>query len=298
MHQVLKPLKQLFRNLYFLMFLNGFLLASLFYFKMEDSYENNLFSVIKSSIDNQITPKDTKDSIVIKAMNACYQLMKDRAPTFGHTTSFGLEADLVHPASVDLMTTRGACGSYSQVLARMIQDFHYPLRLPQMKANGVYAAHNLVEVNTGNDDNSWVVLDPTYNTYFVRPDGKLASFRDVQADWNYYQHQVPKNYDLSYHYEDVRYSNWTKIPVLLPGIKKLLDMTMGKEKADTFSMRMLFLHMYQLYLYITLLLYIPVLFFTLRIFVKTKVFPREDIPLTFGNFFKYLRPRPVMAAGQ
>lgn len=52
-------MKNLVRNLYFLMFLNGFLLASLFYFKMESTYENGLFASIKGSIDNRLDSDDT-----------------------------------------------------------------------------------------------------------------------------------------------------------------------------------------------------------------------------------------------
>ena len=36
-------IRRVFGNLYFLTFLNGFLLASLFYFKMEANYEKELF---------------------------------------------------------------------------------------------------------------------------------------------------------------------------------------------------------------------------------------------------------------
>ena len=39
-------IRRVFGNLYFLTFLNGFLLASLFYFKMEANYEKELFQAI------------------------------------------------------------------------------------------------------------------------------------------------------------------------------------------------------------------------------------------------------------
>jgi len=122
-------LKNAFRNLYFLMFLNGFLLASLFYFKMEAAYENGLFASIKTSIDSKVDDNDTQDSIVIKAMNACSMLMTDRAATFKNGGKLGLQSDFFHPASVDLMTAEGACGSYSEVLARILQTYDYPIRI-------------------------------------------------------------------------------------------------------------------------------------------------------------------------
>ena len=67
--------KNLFRNLYFLMFLNGFLLASMFYFRMESTYEKGLFASIKGSIDSKLDTNDTQDSIIVKAMATCHDLM-------------------------------------------------------------------------------------------------------------------------------------------------------------------------------------------------------------------------------
>ena len=282
-----KILKKAFRNLFFLMFLNGFLLASIFYFRMETSYENGLFLSIKANIDSKVDSNDTQDSIVIKAMTAVNYLMVNRADMFSNIKSLGLEADLLHPTSVDLMTTRGACGSYSTVLARVLQTYHYPLRIAQMKANGHFGAHNLVEVKT---NTGWVVLDPTFNLYFTRPDTHLASFADVQKDWNFYSRQTPRDYDQNYRYEDVRYSDWDKVPVLFPAIKSILTFFWGAEKVRTFSFRTYFLKIYEVYFYISLLIYIPIFLLTVRRFVKTQLFPDQNIPLTFRNLIKYLKP--------
>jgi len=282
----LRFFKNIFRNLYFLMFLNGFLLASMFYFKMQSTYEQGLFATIKGSIDSKVDRDDTQDSIVVKAMATCHDLMSNRAPIFGGTQVLGPNASFFHATSVDLQTTQGACGSYSQVLAMIFKTYDYPVRIAQMKAGGVWAAHNIVEVETYH---GWVVLDPTFNTHFIRPDGHLASFRDVHNNWNYYARQVPKNYDLQYRFEDVRYSNWTKIPLLLPAAKGLLNIIVGKTKADTISMRTWFLKVYNIYFYVSLFLYIPLFLFTLRRLIQTKIFPDPNIPFTVRNLVKYLR---------
>src|SRR5258708_7878554 len=280
-------LKKAFRNLYFLMFLNGFLLASLFYFKMEAAYENGLFLSIKTSIDSRVDDNDTQDSIAIKAMNACSMLMVGRTATFQNGSRLGLQSDFFHPASVDLMTAEGACGSYSEVLARILQTYDYPIRIAQMKANGIFAAHNVVEVKIGS---RWAVLDPLFNIYFVRPDSKLASFEDVKNDWPYYAKQVPPGYDLAYRYEDVRYTNWHKIPVVFPAIKAALNLFLGTKEADTISIQSYLLKIYTIYFYIALLLYIPILLVTIKMIVKKRLFPNQDIPLTLSNLFKYLNP--------
>ncbi len=282
--------KKAFRNLYFLMFLNGFLLASMFYFHMQSSYENGLFSYIKTSIDARIDSDDTPDSIVVKAMDVCHSLMVARASTFeGPVDKLGPLSTIFHSTAIDLMTTQGACGSYSQVLARILGTYHYPIRIAQMKAQGIYGAHNIDEVNTGK---GWVVLDPTYNLCFTRPDHKLASFADVQHDWNYYSKQVPPGYNYDYHYEDVRYTNWTKVPVLFPAIKGLLSIFIGSERVNGFSVRTLFMNTYQVYFYLMLLLFIPVFLMTSKKIIKVKLFPSPEIPFTIKNLIKYGRSKP------
>ena len=268
------------------MFLNGFLIATLLYFRMQNTYENGLFTSIKSTIDASLDNNDNSDSLVVKAMHETYVLMKSRAKVFSNPAgqSLGAQADFLHPTSVDLMTTRGACGSYSQVLARILDDYDYPVRIAQMKAGDTWAAHNIVEVNV---NNHWVVLDPTFDASFVRPDARLASFADVHRNWNYYARQVPPEYDLQYRYEDVRYSNWTKIPLVLPAVKGILNLTMGKEKADGVSMRIWFLRIYAIYFWIVLLLCIPVILLTLRRLFMLKIFPDPGTPFTFRNMVKY-----------
>jgi hypothetical protein len=259
----------------------------MFYFKMESTYEQGLFASIKGSIDSKLDTNDTQDSIIVKAMTTCHDLMSNRAPVFGGTKILGPTADFFHGTSVDLMTTQGACGSYSQVMAMILKTYDYNVRIAQMKANGTWAAHNIVEVQT---NYGWAIIDPTFNAHWVRPDGHLASFTDVHNNWNYYSRQVPKDYDKQYSFEDVRYANWTKIPVLMPAIKGVLNFFMGKAKADTLSVRTWFLKIYSLYLYVIMFLYIPVFLFTIRRLIQTKVFPSPDIPFTFRNLIKYMRP--------
>lgn len=261
---------------YSLPFLHGFILASLLYFKMQSSYEDSVFASIRTNIDHNIDRDDTRDSIVVKAMNVCHNLMSNRAPVFVGN-SIQLQDNYFHSVSVDLMTTSGACGSYAMVLSRVLEDLHFPVRIAQMKVKGIYGGHNIVEVKTGQ---SWVVLDPTFDVSFTRPDARLASFADVQHDWNYYSRQVPAGYNPTYRYEDVRYTNWSKIPVLFPTLKVLLNATLGQEKTNHISIRTWFLKIYDVCFYGVLLIYLPVLFFALKRRVRTRLFPNQDISLT------------------
>ena len=269
------------------MFLNGFLVASLFYFKMESYYEDGLFASIKTTIDSNLDANDNTDSLVVKAMGTCYHLMSNKGSTF-YTGNLGPEADVIHSTSFDLMTTRGACGSYSQVLARILKTYHIPVRIAQMKAGGYFGAHNIVEAQVGSN---WVVLDPTYNLCFHRPDARLANFKDVSADWNYYSKQVPSDYNPIYRYEDVRYTNWTKIPFISPAARSVVSLFIGRERTDTFSMRTLFMNTYQVYVYFLVALYIPLFLITVLGLLRTKVFPSPEIPVTVRNVVKYIKLR-------
>jgi hypothetical protein len=281
-------IRRVFGNLYFLTFLNGFLFASLFYFKMEANYEKELFHAIHSDISSKINASDSQDSIVAKVMHACHNLMGTRGDVFKGSDFQGFKSGVIDATSIDLMTANGACGSYSMVLARVLQGYKFDVRIAQMKSNGVFAAHNIVETRT---NHGWVVLDPLFDTYFISPTKHLASFEEVKNDWNYYKSQIPPGYDVKYRYEDVRYSNWSKIPILLPTVKKILDLSLGKKVADTISIRTYFLRKYNLCFNIFAIFFIIVFSYTIRKLIKSKVFPKQNIPVTFSNVYKYLRQR-------
>ncbi|HWB90754.1 MAG TPA: hypothetical protein VG605_02840 [Puia sp.] len=286
MKYTLKFCKRLGKNLHFLMFLNGFLLASIGYFFIQSKYETGLFSVIKSGVESHIDPDDTNDSVVVKAMNTCYGLMSNRASTFGGASNLGPEAGIFHSAAVDLMTTRGACGSYSEVLARIIGTLHYPVRIAQMKAGGIFAAHNVVEAYTGSH---WVLLDPTYNLYFTKPNGQLACFNDIRQDWAYYSKQVPTGYNPKYQYEDVRYTNWSKIPFLSPVLKSALVMAYGREYVDGISLRVLFIDTWRIYYNLTMLVEVFLLLATIRIYIRRRAMANPNTRLKVKNLSKYLK---------
>jgi hypothetical protein len=273
-------IRRILSSLYFLTFLNGFLLASLVYFHMEASYEKQLFQAIRTNVNTKIPSGVSEDSQIVQAMHVCHNLLINRQPVFEGKTFSGFKSVLLDPTSIDLMTARGACASYALVLARILQGYDYPVRIAQMKANGIFADHNIVEAKTRQ---GWVVLDPLFDIYFVNPEHKLASFEDVHAHWNYYTKQLPPNYDPAYRYEDVRYSNWSKIPVIMPAIKKILDKTIGKQEADLISLRTYFLRQYDICFDLALLLFLIVFSFTVFRLVRSKKFQQNNIPESFSN---------------
>ena len=283
----MNTMRRLFGNLYFLTFLIGFLISSLVYLKMEANYENELFAAIRTDVDTKIGNAYNDDSVVVNVMHACHLLMSNRESVFQGKVEDGWKVNFFHPTSMDLLTANGACGSFALVLARVLQNYDFPVRVAQMKAVGVFAAHNIVEVKT---KKGWVVLDALFDVYFKKPDhGGLASFADVAQHWSYYKKQLPANYDQSYDYEDVRYSNWTKLPVLMPAMKKVLDRVIGKPAADRISLRTYFLSLYDLYFTIVSCLLCIVSGFALYRVIKTQIFPQTTIPINAANLSKYLR---------
>ena len=136
------------------------------------------------------------------------------------------------------MTGSGGCGSYSYILSRLLDEFDIQTRFVQMKVNDDFGGHIVLEAKT---DKGWKVLDASYNLVFRNEQNEMASFEEISKNWTYYSKQVPADYNPDYKYEDLRYTNWSKIPVVLPAIKGILNGTIGKEAADKVSLRTLFL---------------------------------------------------------
>lgn len=95
-------------------------------------------------------------------------------------------------------------------------------------------------------------------------DLRLASYADVQHNWAFYSKQVPPDYKPRYRYEGVRYTNWSKILVLSPLAKLLLNACLGVSRADQICIRTHFLKVYNSWSYLLLLLYTPVGLITLK----------------------------------
>lgn len=252
------------------MFFNGFLLATILYCYVERQYEQNLYTSIADYVRSQSLgisggQKVSEDSLLINSLHLVHRLGERRQPVFENNPVTGVKAGILQPVSIDLMTAQGACGSHSYVLARLLQELNFEIRIPQMTVQGQDAGHIIVEAKTSH---GWVVLDPLSDAYFKNPDGMLAGFNDVKNNWTSFQQQLPPGYNMSYRYEGVRYTNWNKIPVVMPLIKNVMYWTVGREKTDRYSIRSLGLNKYNLLFNISLGAYILVLLFSINILIK------------------------------
>lgn len=275
-----------------LVFFNGFLVASLIYFYTEDSYEKKLFETLASYVKDE-TPNaaNKEDALLLNSLHLTYQLGSNRASIFNGKQINSFKSSVIHPVTYDLMTANGACGSFAYVLSRLLKELKIPNRIAQMKVDGLYGGHILVEAKTSK---GWVVLDGLYDLYFKKASGALASFNDVQNNWDYYRSQVPANYDLRYNYSGVRYTNWDKIPVLMPAVKSILDLTIGKQASGYFSMRTLFLRKFHFLFEVTLFICLIILGIVIGRFVRRN-------PAAVHKYFPFLysnkKSLVVMTAG-
>jgi hypothetical protein len=226
---------------YFLIFLIGFLIALLQQFNKRDDSEKGFFKDLAREVQEKRTAFN-EDSTIVDALHLTSRLLGYRTEIFTKHEEGRYQYD--GSLTGDLMSAKGACGSYADVLAQLLETIGFKTRIPQMKVGNIYGGHIITEVLSSK---GWVVLDASNNLYFTTPAGKLASFQEVSSNWAYYRAQTPKDYNQAYSYADVRYTNWQKIPVVMPMLKKVLTITLGEKRVSTISIRPYFLRQYRIY---------------------------------------------------
>ncbi|MBO9200169.1 MULTISPECIES: hypothetical protein [Niastella] len=249
---------------------------------MEDNYENQLFKSIAGYVVEKVPESENKEEkLLLQSLHLSKYLGDTRSFIFQNKKLNSWEA-LIHPVTVDLMTADGACGSYAFILSYILNELKIPNRIAQMKVGNMYGGHILVEAKTSK---GWVVLDGSYDLCFRKKDGGLASFSEVSNNWDYYKNQVPDSYNSGYRYEGVRYTNWDKIPVVLPLFKKVLEVFLGKERVEQISMRNYFLRKFRVLFNVSALIYLTLI---IRIIIKRLKLFRMGIELYFPIMFPSL----------
>jgi len=217
---------------------------------VESQHEDTLYyNIIRI---NRLNSKGQPDTVYIRnIMKTINRMMYNRLAVFQNTEELSFKNKLFQSVDSDLMYGHGACGGFSKVLARSLKLSGYQVRIGQMKVDGQYGGHIIVEVFLA-DVNRWVVIDPLFLlTFTSRKDGYWANFNEVHNNWAYYQTIVPPNYDTRYSYDDVRYTNWEKIPLVGPFCCALLQTLLGEERTNAISLRVWILNKYHTYLLVT-----------------------------------------------
>ena len=223
-----------------LAFLHGVMLMALFVLSAMSNYEDDLYDhLLGQFTDPAMSQQDT----VLSLLHTTHALLEPRHDLFEGRSYANIRDKLFRSADVQLNDAKWSCGSYTHVLARLLQRADFEVRLAQMKCGNVWGCHIILEAKV---DGRFVSLDALYDLAFTRPDGRLASFKEVGRDWSVYRKQVPTNYELVYAYEDVRYTNWGKIPLLMPAAKQVFKIFLGP-RIETVSVRSWTLNLYQTY---------------------------------------------------
>ena len=228
-------------------FINGVFVTLLVVFLINWKFENALYKRILSKIDYSNLAAEQQ---VLEIQNATYELLKPRNEFFSGKETLGFRDSYFRSADIQLIDG-GACGTFVHVLGRLLQEADFDIRIAQMFCEGQFGCHIFLEVKL---NDRYIVLDPLFNLSFRNPDGSLATFLELQENFSSFQHQLPLNYSEEYKYEDVRYTNWNKIPILMPFIKKLLG-----NSASFISVRSYLLNVYKVYFWIVVALWIMML---------------------------------------
>jgi hypothetical protein len=234
---------------------------------LERNHEDALYyNIIRATKANHSDAEP--DTVYIrKLMQTIHTMMFNRLAVFNNTEQLSIKNRLFHSVDEDLMYGHGACGGFSKVLSRSLQLSGYEVRIGQMKVDGVFGGHIIVEVYLP-DVKRWAVIDPLFLLTFPGADGAWAGFEEIKNNWPQYSRLVPADYNKSFRYEDVRYANWGKVPLAGSLIYKSLELIVGKEKAQSISIRPYLLNMYAVWLYVTFALYLLFCVFSYRRFLR------------------------------
>ena len=236
--------------------------------------ESNNETILFKNIDMvaKIQTEGQHDTIFVKrVMEMINKMMKDREDIFIGDEELPYKANIMNSVDATLRYGTGKCGGFSNVFARSLMMAGYPTRIGQMKVDGTFGGHIVIETYLSSLK-KWVVMDPLFLLTFTNPQGVWASFDEVSSNWPYYEKQIDAkiNYKNNYNYSDIRYTNWNNLPVLGPFVFKVMERIKGKEFARTFSFRPYLLNTYRLYNIEIIILYIFYIIFSFRNFRRSK----------------------------
>jgi hypothetical protein len=233
--------------------IHALLVITICYLQLESDHETALFQNIVRVSRAETAGKH--DTVLIKhLMFSINKMMHDRNDIFKNTEQLSFKARFMQSVDADLMYGAGACGGFSKVFARALKATGYTTRIGQLKVNGIYGGHILLETYIPSL-HKWVVMDPMFSLLFTNPKGEWASFNEVHDNWDYYKKQIYYNYNYNYNYAGIRYTNWSKVPVIGSLLYKGLILVKGKEAANTISVRPYLLDHYRFYKWVLVIVY-------------------------------------------
>jgi hypothetical protein len=250
-------------RLYVLSALNAAFVVAIALFGIDSSYEEHVFHRI---VVNSTTPSMNDEARAVALLHATSQLVGKRSDLLAPVGDEGRTLrERIFGSAVDELQGSNACGSYAIVLAKLLQTADIPTRIGQMSCGPQQGCHILTEARL---NDKWVPLDASYDLFFRSADGGLADAAEIRQRWSEYGRLTPPGYRAEYKYDAMRYTNWTKIPVLMPALHWSLIHVFGVG-ADDISLRTLVLNRYRAAIYLLFVLYVPVILITVRETLRT-----------------------------
>lgn len=194
--------------------------AVLFWQRMTD--ERTLLASVVLAAERSLPPDTQPDkrdeSRALAILHTVHQMTSERRVLFDGIS--GPSPHLLWDARAHLNNPAGACGSCTAALGHTLAFAGYPVRKVGLQSSGTKAIHHVLETKVGE---RWVLMDALYDLAFQRPDGSLASAREVAESWDTYREQTPVGYPAEYGYRGFYYTNWSRIP----GMDSLLALWPG-----------------------------------------------------------------------
>jgi RNA polymerase sigma-70 factor (ECF subfamily) len=182
------------------------LVVAILFARREDvTVDAILFSLPRNSAGSGAVPQEER---AVQAMHAVHELLWPRLKSLeasGVGNDFWFRSTYSH-----LMAPTGHCGSFAQVLARTLQRDGFEVKVGQMRVGETWGGHIIVLAKAGD---RWIALDPYFDVAFRGPDGRVLGPDEIRSRWDEVRSQCPVNYDPSYRYESIRYTNWRGIPL-------------------------------------------------------------------------------------
>jgi len=250
-------------------FIHGAVLMLIITLSIMSSYEDGIYQQI---VESSIKSEDSDETKALKLLEVTHKFLKPRLELFDGKKRINLRDTIFRSSDIELIDARGACGSYAHVLARLLQMADIEVRIGQMKCGDIWGCHIVVEAKI---DNRFVALDATHNLAFRKENGSLASFEEIGQNWDYFKMQTPDDYYSEYDYEDFRYTNWQKIPVIMPILRSVIKLVIG-ERIETLSIRSWVLNTYKAYMIALTGLYVVLLVFSICV-IRRKVWKGINI---------------------
>jgi hypothetical protein len=226
-------------------------------------YEESLYKTIVQQVSVPENPRKTFESLV----NTTFSIQFFRNKNLDLQGIPTIKGNLIRSGDLQLLDGVGACGNYAHILAELCLYAGFEPRLVQLSGAQNPGSHIIVEALV---DGKWAAADALFKVIYYNSDSSFASMNDVVKNSLSFSSQVPADYPYKIDYQKFTYTNWDKIPYLMPALRKLLVLGKGEEWVSSLSLRSYFLNMHRSLFYILMAMYVALSAYTISFYFRLK----------------------------